>query len=470
MKPPCSTVLVLLLALHTAPLGGEPFHPAKSPVIPAPPERWNDGLLRPAAILGDTTHFNVNNLEPEQEPFYHDVALATDSGNTYLFAATGRGLETFDATNPQTPFRLSFAYGVDKLLEWGHSDTNFFLNFVDTHPGNPNLVAMGGTGQGFVLWDTTVKTNPRVIYQDRGAHANSVWLYADLSHLFAVAVADSNPGGGIKLYDASFATLLPGCLDNSNDPTSLCFVYQTTLGARPVTRLSGVEGHTLDALAALSQVATVSHVEIWDVDTAIIFPPLAPLLDAPLPGTPARDIALWERNGAYFLAALRSAELDIYDVSCIASGSLPCTITAPIATISVPGQPQIDQVNLSVGQIQGRPLLYVGNLSDGPSACLPQREYVLDVSDATRPRDITPAPVPPGGVDGPLVGYWGWYYAPCSTGFNNVRPMRAAFDNERGALYRAGFSLLDAHEIHLVVFEDGFESGNPEAWSDVVGD
>ena len=75
-------------------------------------------------------------------------------------------------------------------------------------------------------------------------------------------------------------------------------------------------------------------------------------------------------------------------------------------------------------------------------------------------------------VDGTTVGYWSWYY-PCSdpTGSNNLEPITGAFWGDH--FYRVTSTLFDVHKLvgsqpPALIFSDGFESGDPSAWSAVV--
>lgn len=448
----------LIGAAIALPLLGTTFDPSQTPATPVPPERYPAGGLEPLVILGDTTYFNVNNSEPTTQPYYHDLdAEGSAAAGYFLFAATGRGLEIWDISDDSTPVLEAFAYGQTTMPHWGHSDTNFFLKGVDAPAGRHDVLAMGATGQGFVVWNTSNKSNPRVHYQDNGVQIEQVWSFTAASGTMYTIGADqaNSADGGLKLYDLTRAQSFNGCLESSGGTPVCTLVYRGPIGDnKRTTAVHGVTTASGKSFAATRwQVGPSYRVEIWDVTNPLstIIPGTLPRLSATFPsGFRAIQLAMWEEGGTIYLGALGSNEVRVFNVDCV-DGAGACSLGTPVATIPVPGEAGIDQLELSFGRAGGDPFLYVGNQSAGLT-CLPQREYVLDMSLPINPAtaDVTPDPITDvSHPDGPLLGYWGWYYCPCSTGFNFVRPQRAAFhpNPSKKVVYRAAFALLDSHKI-----------------------
>lgn len=475
-----STLLAFFATLGLA----LPFDPAQTPAVPVPPERYASGELRPRNILGDTTNINANNTETADHAYYWGVTAEGNAVDGYaLFAATGAGLEIWDVTNADQPLHRSFTDARDAFPLWGHADTDHRVRAVDAPDGRHDVLAMGATTEGLVIWDTTNLSSPRVHYQDNGtSKVPQLWAFTADDGTMYVVTADNADGvnGGIKLYDLSRARAYVRCLENSGAAINCPGVYLGLIGGRKVvTSLHGTAVANRRFAAARWQVGQSYRVQVWDLTTPLdaLDPTAVPRLDATFPaGLEVNRIVIWSENGRYLLGALGEHEVAIFDVTCIA-GDGACSLGPAVATVPTPAEVDFDnrQEELSFGRADGQPFLYVGNIGAGLD-CRPQREYLLDVSLPIDPAraDITPAPITDAThPDGPLLGYWGWYGCSCTTGFNFVRPQRATFHPapDTRLLYRAAFSLLDSHEITtpLTSFSDGFESGDASAWSQAVG-
>ncbi len=450
-------VFVLMVATFVATV--QAFDPNKTPASPVPASRYPLGELNPVDILGDTTFFNVNSSEPSTQPFYFDVDSESGASKDWLFAATGRGMEVWDITDPEDPDLMSFSYGVTEFPFWGFSDTNFFIKGIDAPPGQHNIVAMSAIDLGMLIWDTTNKGNPDVYYQDQGTvDIRQVWAMRTTGGINYALGGDAGSQGGIKVYDMDRAESFNGCLENSVVSINCSLVYRGRIGSQKrVTSLHGASNPSgsQQFVAARWQVGANNLVEIWDVSNPLttLLPGTLPKLSATFPRRTLQAV-LWEDGGQYFLAGLEEEQVAVYNVSCVTNAGGACNLGS--ATIIATPQPEPNQVQSELSfarSADGTPFVYVGNSSTG-QACVPQREYLLDVSLPIDPAnaDVTPAPITDTShPDGPLLGYWGWYYEPCSTGFNNVSPRRMTFRQRadgRKVMYRAAYSLLDSHEVN----------------------
>lgn len=446
----CSAALGVLLA---APSRGQ-FDPDKSPIEEAPSERWIGSQLEPVAIYGDNADFDVDNDPVFAQSFYHDLDVA----GRYLFAAAGRNLEVYDLGSlPSRPNRpRSRRTARTTLPFWGATDNggSFFVNHV--RAATDDLVAVSVGVQGFTIWDMRNKSAPEVHYQDRGISARQIHVVPDGGTFWAF-VAHAGTGGGLIRYNLSAATSLDHCLDDSPGQTNCGSVYQGEVGSfSGITSLAGSGAF----VAVIPPGVVSSNVTLYDMSQ-----PLDPAIK--LSGTIgtfpdiATDLALWRSRGHLYLAAQFPATTKIYDVSC-AMAAGPCSLGAPINTLSTPDPTGGNETTLSASTTGSRDFLYVGN--SRRSGCAPQREYLFDVTSPAAAFDVSPSVS--------SAGYWGWYYMDCATGFNNIKPWRGYFHGD--VFYRAAHSGLDAHRLvggtAPDLFADGFESGDVSAWDATVGD
>ncbi|NJL26754.1 MAG: hypothetical protein HC897_02195 [Thermoanaerobaculia bacterium] len=453
----CLGLVLALAAAPAVPTAAEQrlYDPTKTPVVPAPIVLWGD--LEPGPILGDSSFHRLGTLDPPPVPYWFDLDIQGD----YLFTVTGLGFGVFDVSNPLAPRLLRQSKAKDLLPFWEPSDQNDYLLDLDAPgsgapgdtSGSDDMVVITGGDQGFVVLDTRQKAFPLVHYQDAGGILTNSAYAAKLGERFWAIAADNTNDGGLQLYDMTAATSLSRCLENSKAAPS-CGVYQGRIGPMlPAAEVRGA-GDFL-AVRRFSR-----NLEIWNVAN-----PQLPVqrLAGQLAGFTV-EIAMWRdartATPRYYLAAIGEVKLWIYDVSCIAAAGA-CALTSPV-TLDVPdaSSSTAQQLQLSFSWNGDRPFLYVGNFNEG-IACVPQREYLVDVSTPASARFVQHQP---GGDD-----YWGWYYTTCPTGFNYMRPMHAKFHASSGYLYRAAYSFLDSHRLVVgstpAIFSDGFESGTLSAWS-----
>lgn len=425
--PSSTRALLLVFCLGLLVAGGSAFGVAGSgtPAKVVPQPRWNpSSSLQPGPILGDSTHF-VGHSDPRNGDTleYHGV----DIENGMLFAATGQGVQIFDVRGT-APVLKSYIYGYfssGQFPGWEHlGDKDWFLKYIDAPEGNSSLVALGMEEQGFAVVRASDPVTPVVAYHSK-LPATEVYSFTSGGTAYAYTIAMN--GGAIHRYNLTAASTMNKCLETP--PASTCAgVYKGTvssLGASNGT-MHGV-GNFLATGRSVRQAGTYQgFVKLWNLSD-----PAAPVLIADL-GVPALAVGMWQSGNSYYLARVdASKKLSIYNVSCIISGS--CGSVPEIWSTTLTSPTQLS--HLSVSKDGGKHYLYVGG--DDLSSCVPQREYIFDVSTATSPDELTPK------ID--ANGYWGWYYMSCSTGFNLVGPRAGKVSG--GVLYRAAMSLLDSHKI-----------------------
>ncbi|MFL6290384.1 MAG: PKD domain-containing protein, partial [Thermoanaerobaculia bacterium] len=415
-----AVLLILVLSLTAGAPAARAFDPAKTPAVPVESARW--GSLQPGGIFGDMTGFAFHRDPKQSEPFN----FAVDVENGWVFVATGRGLEIFDArTTPDNPQLVGYGYGPNPSTQgqgglmpvWYQSDEDFYLQELDAPPGNDNVVAIASYGQGFSIWNTSQKAGPTVHYQDTGVLSTAVYSAYLGNRAYAFAIS----GTGAYLYDLTEAQTKTKCLDDSFGGSFTCgAVYKGRVGT-----VSGpVSVHGVGPFVAFG---TGRLFEIWNVST-----PTSPV-KVMTGAQPARGIAMWQEGSSYYLAAGNFGKVRIYDVSCIAGGA--CNVPPELKVLDVPGgQPPLSRVSFSRAS-GGVPYLYISG--DDTVSCVPQREYLFNVSNPANPVEISPN-VNPG-------GYWGWYYEACASGYNWVSPRGAKFSGNY--LYRAAYSIGDVHRL-----------------------
>jgi PKD repeat protein len=390
---------------------------AGTPAQPVPSDRW--GTLQPAGILGDSTAF-AGHSDPVRGNVreYFDV----DIENGYLFAATGQGMAIFDLrTNPAPALPLSYIYGwIDSgaFPVWNYSDKDWYIKEVDAPPGVDSVVALGMEEQGFAVVNTVMKGGPVVAYQGM---LDISWVHAFTSGGSQLAYAVERNNGKIHRFNLSAAAGMTKCVETP--PVVSCpgvYMGEVTGFGAGNRDLQGMGGFVVT-----TRIGGSGNTRIYSIAD-----PAAPVLRLQIPGGTLSGV-VWPQGSSWYLARLaQTGQIVIQDVSCIA-GSGACTDAPVLATVPL-GTTQL-YVKLSVDG--GRPYIYVG--SDDLGTCVPQREYLFDLSNPAAPVELTPKVHP--------AGYWGWYYMNCPTGFNLIGPRRARVYN--GVLYRAAYNLMDAHRL-----------------------
>jgi PKD repeat protein len=442
-------------------LAGRPALGAGSPGSPPPGPtgsnaRWNNASsLKPAAvpILEDSTWF-AGHSEPRAGEVRQPQAVDIENG--ILFAATGEGLKIFDVTGGPTATESSFIYGYwngsGSFPGWQHvGDANIFITDLDAPAGNSSIVALGMTRQGFAIVRTSNPASPVVAYYALNNEASS---FLNISQVYAVRAAGAdwayglNGDAKIVRYSLTAASTLTTCVEVP--PVTTCpNVFKgvvTSLATNPWHTLHGV-GNFLATGNKFSQGAVV---KIWSLSD-----PATPSLLLQI-NAKAVSVAMWQSGSSYYLARLDPSNvLTIHDVSCIAGGACSNAPAVWQKQLTAP----LPLTRVTVSQASGRTYLYAAGGDLG--SCVPQREYLFDVTTPATASldDLTPKIH--------ADGYWGWYYQDCPTGFNLVGPrIGKVYTSTNGThLYRAAYSLLDAHTINV-------QSGPPTAafsWSPTSG-
>ncbi|MES1242297.1 MAG: PKD domain-containing protein [Acidobacteriota bacterium] len=390
---------------------------AGSPAVPVPSDRW--GTLQPAGILGDSTRF-----EGHSEPVrgnvreYHDV----DIENGFLFAATGQGLVVYNLQQNPVPtgggaYIFGYFDGSGSFPVWQHSDKDWYIKEVDAPAGVDSVVALGMEEQGFAVVNSANKNGLIVAYQG-ALDVSRVYAFTSGSTHFAYAIERS--GGRIHRFSLSAASGMTKCVETP--PAVSCPGVYLKDVAGFGTGNRDIQG--MDGFVVTSRMGSSGFTRIYSIAD-----PAAPALRLEIPGGTLSAV-IWPQGGSWRLARLaQTGQITIHDVSCISGGA--CSAAPVLATV-VPATPQV-YLKLSVDG--GRPYLYVGN--DDLGTCAPQREFLYDLGNPAAPSELTPKTSP--------LGYWGWYYMNCPTGFNLIGPRRARVWN--GILYRAAYNLLDAHRL-----------------------
>ncbi|MFA6957347.1 MAG: PKD domain-containing protein [Thermoanaerobaculia bacterium] len=410
------------------------FLTCRTPARPVPSTLW--GELRPAetSISADrdsTDHNGKSMTYDNTNAFWFTV----DPENGWLFTAVTSGFEIWDARS--TPDRPAKVTGVDGRRRGfpqfpANPELKFPISDVDAPAGDDTMLAVVGIGGvGLSIWNTSEKSSPKALYQDYGTNRDFVAVYA--AKLGSVKMAfGASAAGGLRMYSMSqAANFSTTCLDAA--PDTPCGVYKGNLGTRSnVTYVSG-DG----SLVALSSGTYRKGVEVWNLSN-----PNAPVLAGTFgEGDFSYGHAMWSESGSSRYLAVRAGSpemLKIYDVSCAGSGS--CVAGAsPIAT-KVLNAPAAAKSFVTFSRSGTTPFLYLG----AEQQCIgsERAEWLLDVSNPSLPRDITP---PDGVAGGYATGYWQWYARKTATGFNSVGPFRAKFYGEY--LYRAAFGIFDIHKL-----------------------
>lgn len=388
---------------------------AGSPAAPVPSDRW--GTLQPAGILGDSTRF-----EGHTDPVagnvreYHDL----DIENGVLFAATGQGLVVYNLQANPLPGPSSYIYGYYKggdFPVWQHSDKDWYIKEVDAPAGVDSVVALGMEEQGFAVINTANKNGIVVAYQG-ALDVSRVYAFTSAGTHYAYALERS--GGRIHRFSLSAAVGMTKCVETP--PAVSCPGVYLKEVAGFGAGIRDIQG--MGDFVAVTRIGASGSTRIYNIAD-----PANPVLRLEIPGA-ALSAVIWPQGGSWRLARLsQTGQLAIHDVSCIAGGA--CS-SAPVLATAATAPPQL---YLKLSLDGGRPYVYVGN--DDLGTCAPQREYLFDLSNPASPAELTPKVNP--------LGYWGWYYMNCPSGFNLIGPRRARVYN--GILYRAAYNLFDAHRL-----------------------
>jgi hypothetical protein len=413
------------------------------PARPAPQSYW--GELQPVdsnplPVGRDSTAFDEFGPYPQNFYSYNNWYLGVDPQNGYLMAALAYGLQVWDLrTHPANPDLLG-TLPYTKFPVWVDSaEEKWPLQDVSAPAGVDTIATLAGhAGIGIAIVDLADKTAPRLLYQNYKKNGEQVYATTLGNTQYAFLAASGGDPGGVFIYNLTQARQYAGCFESVpaiGDPVNCPGVYMGRIGNRvSVSYLHGVDNFIAFASGG-------AGVEIWNVaDPTNPRQVLTGLNDVPMCLYDVRGVygvAMWKGTNNHYYLGMRTGKYDcalqrtvnearIYDVSCITG---TCSgLGSPIFTQELDSGTPTYFVTFS--RSFSTPFLYYG--SDDKCRGGSQREWLFDVTNPASPHDITPP-----------TGYWGWYYRGSPTGFNNVMPRRAKFNNEY--LYRAGLSIFDIH-------------------------
>jgi PKD repeat protein len=402
------------------------YLPCGTPAWPAPQSSWGelqpaDPACTPLPAARDSTSFFEFNTPYAAENFW----TAIDIQNGYAFTAMGYGLQIWDTrTTPANPTQLG---------SLGHADFPFFpingeiyfpISSISLPAGVDTMAGLGAVygNIGVAIVDTSTKSHPRVVYQGQADGVGQVYAatIAGTHYLFA------GTGGptGVYLFNMDKAVLSSGaCMENLASP-----------GRCPGVDLGAVLPATANYLAGVDNLLALtgpSGLAVYNVSN-----PLSPQLEASGLNGSTFPVAMWKSAaGSYYVAARTtnagqtSDTLSIYDVTCASRGG--CTGLGTLMSQTTFQELAPESMTLTYSTSNGTPFLYLGR--DNTCGQAGQEEWLLDVSNPSSPRDISPP-----------NGYWAWYYSGNPTGFNRFEPLMGKFNGSY--FYRVGFILFDIHQ------------------------
>jgi PKD repeat protein len=443
--PPRSALAALAALLVAAPLAAQtcPNAPAAcdrsgcaavacaTPAVAVPQAYW--GELQPATpacspLPGDVT--GVLNQAQAQVTSFFD---ALDLQNGFVFTGAGYGMQVWDVhTTPASPQLLgSLTYGQFPYSAAGN-EVYEPIQSISAPPGVDTMAAISAASgnMGILIVDLTQKASPKIAYQGYIDSAFQVYA-AKIAGTNYAFMATQSPTG-VYLFNMDQALRgAPGCVESVASPGQCPGVALGAINRQAAAEITGVDNFL--AVAG----GTSAPISIYDVSS-----PLSPQLKASGlgdVGSVTSGVAMWkDAAGKYYLAARGedaggSDTLSIFDVSCI-TGTCSGLGTLLYQT-TFPGPVQ-GKFFISASSSNGTSFLYLGREFTG-CAQGPQQEWLLDVSNPSAPRDVTPPSV--GGS-----GYWGWYYRGNPTGFNAVTPRMGKFNG--AYFYRAAHNVFDVHQ------------------------
>jgi PKD repeat protein len=402
------------------------YLPCGTPAWPAPQSSWGelqpaDPPCTPLPAARDSTAFFEFTTPYASANFW----TAIDIQNGFAFTAMGYGLQIWDTrTTPANPTLVG---------SLGHQDFPFFpingeiyfpVGSVSAPAGVDTMAAVGAVygNIGLAIVDTSTKAKPRVAYQGQIDQVSGVYAttISGTDYLFAAIQIPA----GVYLFNMDKAVLSSSaCMENLASP-----------GRCPGVDLGAVLTTSANNLAGVDKLLAVTGnngLAVYNISN-----PLSPQLEASGLSSSASAVAMWKSAaGSYYVATrvanagLTSDTLFIYDVTCASRGA--CTGLGTLVSQTTYQEPTPEAMYLTYSNSNGTPFLYLGRTSTCSQAT--QQEWLLDVSNPSAPRDISPQ-----------TGYWGWYYSGNATGFNRFAPLMGKFNGSY--FYRVGFILFDVHQ------------------------
>jgi PKD repeat protein len=401
----------------------------------------------PAAFWGELQPVDQGTLPQERDVSYFNEYTtpgsyrgnpdfqAIDIENGWAFTAMDYGVKVWDISKglPTQAAYLDYTH----FPFWTAGEQKEPLTDIALPRGVDTVGAASGISSlGVTIIDFTDKSSPRVVYQNAYQEVSSVYA-ATIGGVHYAMAATTN---GLLIYNMDFAKQLPTVCEEDNAPGGVCpGVYVGSVGNTSAVYVSGA-----DQFIVTGNGSGVGF-DVWDMtNPASPVHKLSGLQDRGVHG-----VALWQDpTTKHYLVGARTLpnyasppgtpyQLEILDVNCItgACSAAPQVLSTYVDTVD----PAIGTASyyLTLSFSGNTPFLYLGGDVLCGVANTPQREWLLDVSNPSQPRDITP-PVKANG------GYWGWYYRTNATGFNGVVPRKGMFWGQY--FYRIGHSIFDVHQ------------------------
>ncbi|HEY0781620.1 MAG TPA: hypothetical protein VGE98_04130, partial [Thermoanaerobaculia bacterium] len=334
----------------------------------------------------DATSFDeLHQLYSQQNWFVN-----LDIQNGFIFTAMAYGLQVWDArTNPANPTFLGGANNSAFPVWSSNAELKWPLEAVSVPPNDDTVAAVAGVGGiGIALFDTSVKSSPRVMYQSNKrdgyqVHASTI---GPAQYAF-LAAAGGEPSGGLYMYNITQARALyqangrpcTEAFPAAGEAQSCPGVYMGRLGTSTPSYVDGIDQYVVASSGA-------GVFEIWDLSN-----PQSPRLALTGPHDPpgcaldtgsAFGVALWkDANGRYLLGVrtqkfncatqVSMPELRIYDVSCIAGscGSLGAPLSETVY------DSETATMFLTFSRSGGTPFLYLGS-DNHCGTPTPEREFL----------------------------------------------------------------------------------------------
>jgi hypothetical protein len=416
-----------------------------SPAYVSPTALW--GELKPADLVTVAGVRDHSSFDETSQPFSGaKLTAAVEPWNGALLEATNNGFAMWDlAANPKTPPRVGVLGSTSiPKVPTGEAGKLFVVD-VAAPPTGSSLAALAmNGGAGMALINVSNKASPQVVYQDGDpldANAKSC-RDAYSASLGGKPYALVACNGGVAIYDLTAAAAISSAYQevapNASSTFPNVFVGAGKLSAtwmdngmvkqKQVSRLEGVDQFVV------TNAALGGGFDVWDVST-----PASPLR---LGGGAGDDfigaVAMWKSADRYFVAALNSVQLQVFEVTKIVKG----TATEAGALLSwVPAVRayEADTRLLLSRAADGSPILSYASGREPPhdntSVGLIE-ERLLDMSDPTAPRDITPQGAL---VNGVQTNYWAYSYQ-----FGWARALGGRFSG--AFFYRVVFGMLEIHQ------------------------
>lgn len=463
---PSFFALALALALGSLPAGDAAaqlncrWEQQKSPYKAAEEVLWTG--LRPLDLKlpgdRDNTAFTQNGAWTVDRPYWRAIDVAAGS----IFTTFNRGIHIWQPDASGRPKKLGAVLEGSIVNKFYDSHDYIIFHDADATPDGKLLGVTGIGSIGFLLYDVSDKSRPRLVYQDGGnsgaKHAYGTYVTTISGNHYGFMAAHRTDGG-LWAYDATAggaAGASTACVEVQPHSKNCSNVAIGRLTQDGVAFVEGAGNDSQGHFLAVSGGPFSKGVRIYDVSSprSAVASPASALRLTGLAGRQIDEVAMWEAGGKLLLALVTRFpnEGHIYDVSCVRNGN--CQLPAPqyVFPMTLGGVSATGTVSFS--ESNGRPYLYFGSRWVHVLSGL-QNEWLLDVSHPASPAEVLGGD-PTGGnrpqttavFDGLELGYWSWYYACHPSGSNYMEPAGGMFLGD--VLYRVGGSVFDAHKLENV--------------------